>query len=50
MRRIVSLIGIVLLLSVQIIAQSVPSPKSHFGFNIGDNYKLATFTASEAYL
>jgi hypothetical protein len=50
MRRIVSLLGIVLLLSVQLIAQSVPSPKSHFGFNIGDNYKLATFTATEAYL
>ena len=50
MRRILSLLGIVLLLSVQLIAQSVPSPKSHFGFNIGDNYKLTTFTATEAYL
>ena len=50
MRRIVCLLSIVLLLSVQLIAQSVPSPKSHFGFNIGDNYKLATFTATEAYL
>ena len=50
MRRIVSLLSILLLLSVQLIAQSVPSPKSHFGFNIGDNYKLATFTETEAYL
>ena len=50
MRRIVSLLSIVLLLSVQLIAQSIPNPKSHFGFNIGDNYKLATFTATEAYL
>jgi hypothetical protein len=50
MRRILSLLGFVLLLSVQLIAQSVPSPKSHFGFNIGDNYKLATFNATEAYL
>ena len=50
MRRIVPLLSIVLLLSVQLIAQSIPSPKSHFGFNIGDNYKLATFTATEAYL
>jgi len=31
-------------------AQQVPSPKSHFGFNIGDNYQLATFTQTEAYL
>ena len=50
MRRILSLLSIVLLLSIQLIAQSVPSPKSHFGFNIGDNYKLTTFTATEAYL
>lgn len=50
MRRIVSLLCLVLILSTQLLAQSVPSPKSHFGFNIGDNYKLATFTATEAYL
>lgn len=50
MRRIVALLSIVLLLSVQLMAQSVPSPKSHFGFNIGDNYSLTTFTATEAYL
>ena len=50
MRRIVSLLSFVLILSSQLIAQAVPSPKSHFGFNIGDNYKLATFTATEAYL
>jgi hypothetical protein len=31
-------------------AQIVPSPKSHFGFSIGDNYKLATFTQTESYL
>jgi hypothetical protein len=49
MRRILSLLSIVLLLSVQLIAQSIPSPKSHFGFNIGDNYHLATFTQTEAY-
>lgn len=28
----------------------VPNPKSHFGFNIGDNYQLATFTQTEAYI
>lgn len=30
-------------------AQVVPSPKEHFGFNIGDDYKLATYTQTEAY-
>lgn len=50
MRRIVYLLSFVLILGTQVFAQSVPSPKSHFGFNIGDNYKLATFTATEAYL
>ena len=32
------------------LAQSIPSPKSHFGFSIGDNYQLATFSQTEAYL
>lgn len=31
-------------------AQStIPTPKSHFGFNIGDDYHLANFTQTEAY-
>src|SRR5690349_17769004 len=30
-------------------AQNVPSPKEHFGFNIGDDYNLATYTQTEAY-
>ena len=30
-------------------AQSLPSPKEHFGFSIGDNYKLATYTQTENY-
>ncbi|MDF2190376.1 M14 metallopeptidase family protein [Paraflavitalea sp. CAU 1676] len=30
-------------------AQSVPTPKEHFGFNIGDNYQLATYSQTEAY-
>ncbi|MEN9697041.1 MAG: hypothetical protein RLZ56_462 [Bacteroidota bacterium] len=39
------------LLSAQslLLAQSIPSPKEHFGFNIGDNYHLANFTQTEAY-
>lgn len=30
-------------------AQNIPTPKEHFGFNIGDNYQLTTFTQTEAY-
>ncbi|GAB3988880.1 M14 family metallopeptidase [Spirosoma daeguense] len=32
-----------------VVAQSIPSPKEHFGFNIGDDYNLATYTQTEAY-
>ncbi|MBC3540606.1 M14 metallopeptidase family protein [Rufibacter sediminis] len=40
----------VLLLTVAVCqAQTVPSPKQHFGFNIGDDYQLANFTQTEAY-
>ncbi|MDN3586662.1 M14 family metallopeptidase [Pedobacter aquatilis] len=31
------------------VAQEVPSPKSHFGFDIGDDYQLANYTQTEAY-
>jgi hypothetical protein len=31
------------------ISQTLPSPKQHFGFSIGDNYKLATYTQTEEY-
>jgi hypothetical protein len=30
-------------------AQVIPSPKEHFGFNIGDDYKLTTYTQTEQY-
>lgn len=30
-------------------AQNIPSPKEYFGFNIGDNYQLASFEQTEAY-
>lgn len=30
-------------------AQKIPTPKEHFGFDIGEDYKLATFTQAEAY-
>jgi len=28
----------------------IPTPKEHFGFNIGDNYMLANYTQTEAYV
>ncbi|TDB64244.1 peptidase [Arundinibacter roseus] len=30
-------------------AQKIPAPKEHFGFSIGDDYHLATYTQTEAY-
>jgi hypothetical protein len=30
-------------------AQTIPTPTEHFGFTIGDDYKLATYTQTEAY-
>jgi hypothetical protein len=35
--------------SVLSVAQDLTSPKQHFGFSIGDNYKLANYTQTEAY-
>jgi hypothetical protein len=44
------LLTFTLLLCVQTtIAQTVPTPKSHFGFSIGDDYQLANYTQTEAY-
>ncbi|AKD56586.1 peptidase [Spirosoma radiotolerans] len=31
-------------------AQTIPTPKEHFGFAIGDDYHLATYTQTEAYI
>lgn len=36
-------------LAISISAQTIPSPKSHFGFDIGDDYKLANYSQSESY-
>ncbi|MBK7626133.1 MAG: peptidase [Bacteroidales bacterium] len=30
-------------------SKEIPSPKQHFGFSIGDNYKLATYSQTEEY-
>lgn len=32
-----------------LLAQTVPTPKEHFGFNIGDDYQLANYAQTEAY-
>ncbi len=42
-------ITVLLLIGVGLSAQNITSPKEHFGFNIGDNYQLATYTQTEAY-
>jgi len=38
-----------MLCCVTVFAQDVPTPKSHFGFSIGDDYQLANYTQTEAY-
>jgi hypothetical protein len=48
MRSTVQLLLAVILLSVAS-AQSLPSPKEYFGFNIGDDYQLANYTQTESY-
>ncbi|MBS1620601.1 MAG: peptidase [Bacteroidetes bacterium] len=48
MRKVIPLL-LIFFCTIKAIAQPVPSPKDFFGFNIGDNYQLATFTQTEAY-
>ncbi|WP_461149654.1 M14 family metallopeptidase [Spirosoma pulveris] len=46
------LLSFMLALSLGVLAvqaQTIPTPKEHFGFNIGDDYHLATYTQTEAY-
>ena len=43
------LVFICLLLGQTAFSQAVPSPTEHFGFNIGDDYQLATYTQTEGY-
>ncbi len=49
MRKLLFCFLLLVLSVIQLNAQSIPTPKEHFGFNIGDNYHLATFTQTEAY-
>jgi hypothetical protein len=45
-----SLFAFTLLFALFSNAQSIPSPKEHFGFNIGDDYMLANYTQTLAYI
>jgi hypothetical protein len=48
-KRLIAVItGLVFFISASF-AQKLISPKEHFGFNIGDNYKLANYTQTEEY-
>lgn len=42
-------LALLLLLGLNLSAQEIPSPKSHFGFNIGDNFQLANYSQTAAY-
>jgi hypothetical protein len=50
MRKITIVLLLIVSIHAMVAAQTIPSPKAHFGFSIGDNYQLATFTQTEAYL
>ena len=41
--------SLLLLLATFARAQHIPSPKEHFGFSIGDDYQLATYTRTADY-
>jgi hypothetical protein len=47
-----SLALLILAMPIFLMAQNdpnIPTPKSQLGFNVGDNYQLATYTQTEAY-
>ena len=49
-RPFLSLFLFVALVAIPIMAQeSITSPKEHFGFNIGDDYRLANYTQLTSY-
>src|SRR3954467_388023 len=49
-RSAASLVLALALVAPIIQAQHITSPKEQFGFNIGDDYKLANYTQFEAYV
>ena len=50
MQKIAFIICLFISSTIFVGAQNIPTPKSHFGFSIGDNYHLATFSETESYL
>lgn len=48
-KKIFNLLLFNCLLIFSVSSQTIPTPKEHFGFNIGDDYQLANFTQTEAY-
>ncbi len=48
-KRIFSTVLLLLLGVSAAVSQGITSPKTHFGFDIGTDYHLATFTQTEAY-
>jgi hypothetical protein len=48
--KILAAVSIILLNAVVCFSQVIPTPKEHFGFNIGDDYQLANYTQTEAYV
>jgi hypothetical protein len=49
MRIRITLFFLLLFCIANLNAQNIPTPKSHFGFDIGDDYMLANYSQSEAY-
>ena len=51
MRRLKAILLLInlFLVGLSSLQAQVPTPKQHFGFNIGDDYQLATYTQTEAY-
>ena len=50
MRKIIFSLVLIVTTAFFLSAQNIPTPKSHFGFAIGDNYQLANFTQTESYI
>ena len=49
LRRLMTALAVVLSLSPSLVAQSVPTPREHFGFAIGDDRRLANWDALTSY-
>jgi hypothetical protein len=49
MHRLLFALSAILFVIGGVQSQPIPTPKEHFGFTIGDDYNLATFSQTEAY-